>query len=63
MALNTETIKCRPAVSNETVLATMQEFILKKVAPIQTISEIALLLDYYWPPVCLFYSTLPFIFS
>ena len=37
--------RCRPAVSNETVLATKQEFILTKVVPVQSITDIVLLLD------------------
>ena len=37
--------RCRPAVSNETILATRQEFILTEVAPVQSITVIVLLLD------------------
>ena len=37
--------RCRPAVSNETILATRQEFFFTKVAPIQSITGI-LLLDF-----------------
>ena len=35
--------RCRPAVSNETILATKQEFFLTKIAPAQSITDIALL--------------------
>ena len=31
--------RCTPAVSNETILATRQEFFYKKVAPVQSISD------------------------
>ena len=35
--------RCRPTVSNKIILATKQEFFLTKVAPIQIITNIALL--------------------
>ena len=35
--------RCRPTVSNETILAAKQEFFLTKVAPVQSITDIALL--------------------
>ena len=35
--------RCRPAVSNVTILATRQEFFFTKVAPVQCIADIALL--------------------
>ena len=35
--------RCRPIVSNETVLATKQEFFFTKVAPVQNITDIVLL--------------------
>ena len=35
--------RCRPAVSNETILATRQEFFFTKVASVQSITDIALL--------------------
>ena len=35
--------RCRPAVSNETILATKQEFFFTKVAHVQTITDIVLL--------------------
>ena len=35
--------RCRPAVSNETILATRQEFFFTKEAPIQSITDILLL--------------------
>ena len=34
---------CRPTVSNETVLATQQEFFYTKVAPVKIITDILLL--------------------
>ena len=34
--------RCRPTVSNETILAITQEFFFAKVAPVQSISDIAL---------------------
>ena len=37
--------RCRPAASNKTILATRQEFILTKVVPVQSITDIVLLLD------------------
>ena len=33
----------RPTVSNETILATKQEFFFTKVAPVQSITDIVLL--------------------
>ena len=36
-------IRCRPAVSNEIILATRQEFFFAKVAAVQRITDIALL--------------------
>ena len=33
---------CRPTVSNETILATKQEFFFTKVAPVQSVTDIAL---------------------
>ena len=35
--------RCRPTVSNETILATKQEFFFTKVAPVQSITNIVLL--------------------
>ena len=35
--------RCRPAVSNETILATRQEFSFTKAAPVQSITDIVLL--------------------
>ena len=35
--------RSRPAVSNETILAATQEFLVTKVAPVQSITDI-----YYW---------------
>ena len=35
--------KCRPKVSNETIIATKQEFFFTKVAPVQNIADIVLL--------------------
>ena len=35
--------RCRPTVSNETILATKQEFFFTKVAPVQSITDIVLL--------------------
>ena len=35
--------RCRPSVSNETILATGQEFFYTKVAPTESITDIALL--------------------
>ena len=35
--------RCRPAVSNETILVATQEFLVTKVAPVQSITDI-----YYW---------------
>ena len=32
--------RCRPKVSNETILATKQEFYLTKAAPVQSIADI-----------------------
>ena len=32
--------RCRPAVSNETILATKQEFFFTKAAPVQSIADI-----------------------
>ena len=43
MALKHKKRKCRPAVWNETILATRQEFFFTKVAPVQSITDIALL--------------------
>ena len=40
---NTEVSRCRPAVSNKTVLAANQKFFFAKVARIQSITDIALL--------------------
>ena len=37
--------RCTPAVSNEAILAARQKFVLIKVAPIQSITDIVLLLD------------------
>ena len=41
--------KCRPAVSNETILATRQELFLTKVAPVKSITDIVLL-DFWLMP-------------
>ena len=46
--------RCRPTVSNGTILATKQEFFLTKVAPVQGITDIVLLL--------FFISTAPLYF-
>ena len=56
--------RCRPTVSNETILATRKDFSLTKVAAVQSITDIVLL-DFNWccSPECLFYPTLPFIFA
>ena len=35
--------RCRPAMSNETILATRQEFFFTKVAPVQSMTEMVLL--------------------
>ena len=35
--------RCRPTVSNETILATKQEFFFTKVAPLQSITDIIIL--------------------
>ena len=35
--------RCRPTVSNETILVTKQEFFFIKVAPLQSITDIVLL--------------------
>ena len=35
--------RCRPTASNETILATKQEILFTKVAPVQSINEIVLL--------------------
>ena len=35
--------RSRPAVSNEAILATRQEFLFTKVFPVQTITDIVLL--------------------
>ena len=35
--------RCRPTVSNETILATKQEFFFSKLAPVQSITDIVLL--------------------
>ena len=43
MALKYKKRKCRPAVWNETILATRQEFFFTEVAPVQSITDIALL--------------------
>ena len=61
--------RCRPAISNETVLATRQEFFFTKVAPVQSITDIVIL-DFWllsWifdssnTSICFFVTT--FIFS
>ena len=36
--------RCRPSVTNGTILETRQEFILRKVAPVQRLTDITLLL-------------------
>ena len=56
-----EVSKCRPAASNENILATRQEFFLTKVAPMQSITDIVLL-DFwlmllYWMFIS-FYATI-----
>ena len=38
--------RCRPTVSNETILATKQEFLFTKVASVQSITDIVLLV--FW---------------
>ena len=35
--------RCRPTLSNETILVTKQEFFFTKVAPMQSITDIVLL--------------------
>ena len=35
--------RCRPTISNETILATNQEFFFTKVAPVQNVTDIILL--------------------
>ena len=35
--------RCRPTVSNETILGTKQEFFFTKVAPLQSITDIIIL--------------------
>ena len=35
--------RCRPALSNETILATREEFFFTKVNPIQSIADIELM--------------------
>ena len=35
--------RCRLTIKNETILATKQEFLLIKVAPVQSIADIVLL--------------------
>ena len=35
--------RCRPAISNETILATKHDFFFTKVAPVQCMTDIALL--------------------
>ena len=37
--------RCRPAVSNEAILATRKRFFFTKVAPVQNITDIVLLFD------------------
>ena len=37
--------RCKPAVSNGTILATMQEFIMTEVALVLSITDILILLD------------------
>ena len=51
-----EVSRCRPAVSNETFLASRPEFFLTKVATVQLITEIVIF-EY------LFHPSLPFSFS
>ena len=55
--------RCRPALSNETTLATRKEFILTKVVQVQSITDIALQLDQCSSLECLCYPTLQFILS
>ena len=55
--------RCRPKVSNKMFLATRQEFITTKVPPVQSITDIVSLLDYYCSPECLFGPILLLIFS
>ena len=43
MTLIQEVSRCRPTVSNETIIATKQEFFFTKVAPLQSITDIVLL--------------------
>ena len=51
----------RPAVSNETILATKQEFFFTKIAPVQSITDFALLvcLINTAPLDVIFHPTLP----
>ena len=37
-----EVSRCRPTVSNETILGTKQRFFFTKIAPVQSITDIAL---------------------
>ena len=39
--------RCRPAISNETILATRQGFFFTKVAPVQSITDTAFLIGLY----------------
>ena len=55
--------RCKPTVSNKAFLATRQEFVTTKVPPVQSITDIVLLLDYYCSPECLFRPILLLIFS
>ena len=66
-----EATRCRPAVTNEAILATKQEFFFTKVAPVQSITNIVLL-DFllmllYWMFILsynpIYFSANKFIFS
>ena len=46
----------RPAVSNETILATRQEFFFTKVAPVQSITDIVLF-DFWLMLLCLMFTS------
>ena len=56
--------RCRPAVLNETILATRQGFFFTKLAPVQSITGIVLL-DFLLMLLTLMFinPTLPSIFS
>ena len=49
--------RCSTAVSNETILATRQEFFFTKVAPVQNIADIVSLDFWLMLPSCMFISS------